>query len=289
MVRIGRDIVAAALTTAPSRSSPVPAIRATRPDARIGGTELSRRLRRAERHRSRPRTAHRHACGLRGPHAHRAELRRPAYARALRRGAGRGARFSPPRHHRGQLTLGDKPLFIYRARQAAGARRLRDGAAGARPAEDGFRGRLLATPSSTPTRRASSTSRCARASSTSRGRGRCRSSRPSRWPARWRRSPSPARWRCSMPRRWPASCWRSWCGRARRWSTARFTSNVDMKSGAPAFGTPEIRKARSGPASSPLHRPALARRRRPPPTCPTSSRSTSSCSRPGARSSAAST
>ncbi len=39
--------------------------------------------------------------------------------------------------------------------------------------------------------------------------------------------------------------------RARRWSTARFTSNVDMRTGSPAFGTPEYVKARSPPASWP--------------------------------------
>ena len=60
--------------------------------------------------------------------------------------------------------------------------------------------------------------------------------------------------------------------RERRWSTAAFTSNVDMRTGAPAFGTPEYVKGAlaSGPARPALRaavalleRDRLERRRRP--------------------------
>ena len=85
--------------------------------------------------------------------------------------------------------------------------------------------------------------RCRRASWRWRAPARRGASRPSPSPAPWRRSRSPARWRSRTPRRWPASPLPSWCGRARPCIYGGFTSNVDMKSGAPAFGTPEYMKA----------------------------------------------
>ena len=54
---------------------------------------------------------------------------------------------------------------------------------------------------------------------------------------------SPARWCSRTPRRWPASPSRRWCRKGAPVGYGGFTSNVDMKSGAPAFGTPEYMKA----------------------------------------------
>ena len=56
------------------------------------------------------------------------------------------------------------------------------------------------------------------------------------------RSRSPARSRSSTPRRSPALSWPRSCGPGAPFVYGGFTSNVDMKSGAPAFGTPEYMK-----------------------------------------------
>ena len=65
--------------------------------------------------------------------------------------------------------------------------------------------------------------------------------------ARWRRSRSPARSPSRTPRRSPAWCSPRSCGPARPSSTAGSRRNVDMQSGAPAFGTPEyVRTAMLG-------------------------------------------
>ena len=69
-----------------------------------------------------------------------------------------------------------------------------------------------------------------------------------------------------------------------------FTSNVDMKSGAPAFGTPEYMKAAWSAASWRAATACLTAPRTPtPPIRSTPRRPTRACSRSGARSWAAST
>ena len=69
---------------------------------------------------------------------------------------------------------------------------------------------------------------------------------------------SPARWPSRTPRRWPASLSSRSSDPGAPCVYGGFTSNVDMRTGAPAFGTPEYTQAAIArrPAGAPL-RPAL--------------------------------
>ena len=146
---------------------------------------------------------------------------------------------------RSLLTLSDKVAARLQPRaRSATSTAWRWCASPARSTTRPWSGSRRSTRSSTPARRCASTSRCSQGimqySPAQPGRS---SSRRSPWPGRWHRSRSPVRWPSRTPRRWPASRSPSWCGPGAPVVYGGFTSNVDMQSGSPAFGTPEYMKA----------------------------------------------
>ncbi len=173
-------------------------------------------------------------------HEARAGLRRLRHRRRPRRRAQRpAARFASPRHAARAADAHRQALRRLAGLAARRARLARDGRAWCSAARTRWHARRRSTPSSTSTRRCSTTGACSTRCSPTRAPDSPRSSRRSCSWARCRRPRSPPRSCSRRPRHSPASTLAQLVRPGTPVVLGSFLSHTDMQSGSPGFGGPE--------------------------------------------------